>query len=97
MSYDWTPRGAAEQNWYVSARVRIRAEHRSTAVEPLSLRIFRPGEELEMVQWGRAGQWADTGTWWTSKDLEAAHSVPVQKVEVLEVLEGQLPHAARNL
>ncbi|MEU2271534.1 hypothetical protein ABZ568_34960 [Streptomyces olindensis] len=46
-----------------------------------------------MVQWGRAGQRVDTGIWWTSQDLDAAHSVPAQKVEILEVIEGRLPQA----
>ncbi|WP_146229038.1 hypothetical protein [Streptomyces sp. NWU339] len=55
------------------------------------LRAFQFGEELEMVQWGRSGQRVGTGMWWTSQDLDAAHSIPAQKVEVLEVLEGQLP------
>lgn len=72
------------------ARVRIRGAHRSTSVEPLNLRIFQFGEELEMMQWGRSGQQVGTGTWWTSQDLDAAHSVPAQ-----EVLEGELPAADR--
>jgi hypothetical protein len=57
-----------------------------------TLRIFRPGEEVEMVQWGRAGEEVDTDSWWTtSQYIPAAHIVPADKVEVLEVLEGRRP------
>ena|SRR5919205_1737867 len=83
--------GAAAQGWFVRARVRILGTHQSASLEPLTLRVFEYGEELEMVQWGRAGQRVDRATWWTSQDVGAAHSVPGQKVEVLEVLEGHLP------
>ncbi|MHB9856790.1 hypothetical protein [Streptomyces sp. YIM S03343] len=84
-------RGFAGQDWFVRAHVRIRGSHRSASVDPSVLRIFHPGEELEMMQWGQSGQQPDTCAWWTDKDLDAAHSVPGQEVEILEVLEGQLP------
>lgn len=83
----------AAQDWFVRARVRMRGAHRSLSVEPLAFKAFEFGEELEMVQWGRAGQRVGTSMWWTSRDLDPAHSVPAQKVEVLEVLEGRLPEA----
>ncbi|MFG3552635.1 hypothetical protein [Streptomyces sp. NPDC047725] len=57
------------------------------------LRIFEPGEELEMFQWGQAGQEVATARWWTSWDIDAPHSIPGQMVEVLAVLEGKLPPA----
>ncbi|MGW3100249.1 hypothetical protein ACWDCC_43230 [Streptomyces sp. NPDC001102] len=73
--------------WSVRARVRIITEHQSTSVEPLRLRLFHPGEELEMVQWGRPGDESGTAPWWTSPDVHEAHMVPASKVEVLEVLQ----------
>ena len=83
----------AREDWFVRARVRFRAEYRCTSVEPLALRIFKPGEELEMAQWGRAGEDAGAVLWWTSDDVYAALMVPGGQVEIVEVVEGQLPQA----
>ncbi|GHE26006.1 hypothetical protein [Streptomyces hydrogenans] len=83
--------GVAERDWFVRARVRVRAEHHARSLEQ-ELRVFRAGEVVEMVQWGRAGQEIDTGSWWTTNQyIPAAHIVPTDKVEVLEVLEEQRP------
>ncbi|GAA2244482.1 hypothetical protein GCM10010104_45840 [Streptomyces indiaensis] len=71
------------------ARVRIREEHEANSLER-TLRVFRPGEVIEMVQRGRAGHEIDTDSWWTTNHyIPAAHIVPASKVEVLEVLEGR--------
>ncbi|MEU6260993.1 hypothetical protein [Streptomyces sp. NPDC047043] len=83
--------GLPAQGWFVRARVRIVREHQSISVDPLELRIFRPYEELEMVQWGRAGDAIGTGPWWTTRQAQAAHIVPAEKVKVLEVLEQREP------
>ncbi|POX55812.1 hypothetical protein C3489_08050 [Streptomyces sp. Ru71] len=77
--------------WFMRARVRILTEHQSTSVDPLGLRIFRPGEELEMLRWGRPWDEAEGTPWWTSLDMQGAHIVPAAKVQVLEVLEEQQP------
>ncbi|MFF5969798.1 hypothetical protein ACFY64_40165 [Streptomyces collinus] len=81
----------APHDWFMRARIRIRQEHQSYSVEPLALKIFRQGEELPMVRWGRGGQEVEMDSWWTGQDISAAHIVPADKVEVLEVLEGRLP------
>ncbi|MFE5881528.1 hypothetical protein [Streptomyces hydrogenans] len=65
--------------------------HHAVSLER-ELRIFRAGEVVEMVQWGRAGQEVDTASWWTTdRYIPAAHIVPAGKVEVLEVLEERSP------
>ncbi|KAB1140686.1 hypothetical protein F7R91_35130 [Streptomyces luteolifulvus] len=84
-------RSVAARDWFTRARVRILEEHRSTSVEPLAIRIFRPGEEVQMVQWGPAGLEPETDMWLTSTDISAAHIIPADKVDVLEVLEAQSP------
>ncbi|MEH0580163.1 hypothetical protein [Streptomyces sp. B21-108] len=82
------------QDWFVRARVRIRAEHHATSLEQ-KLRIFRPGEEVEMVQWGRSGHEGAQDAWWTTNHyIPGAYIVPAAKVEVLEVLEERRPPAA---
>ncbi|MBL1093438.1 MULTISPECIES: hypothetical protein [Streptomyces] len=86
-----THRGVAEQDWFVRARVRVRAEHHATSLER-EVRIFRAGEVVEMVQWGRASQEIDPTSWWTTnRYIPAAHIVPADKVEVLEVLDERRP------
>lgn len=78
------------------ARVRIREEHHAQSLEQ-KLKIFRPGEEVEMVQWGRAGQQVDTSAWWTTNGyIPAAHIVPSEKVEILELLEERRPEPMRK-
>ncbi|MFF9819069.1 hypothetical protein [Streptomyces sp. NPDC014006] len=65
------------------ARVRISKEHHSISLE-LKPRTFRPGEEVEMVKWGRAGQEVDADSWWTTNQyIPAAHTIPANKLEVL--------------
>ncbi|MGW3141436.1 hypothetical protein [Streptomyces sp. NPDC001139] len=73
--------------WCVRARVRILTEHQSTSVEPLNLRLFHAGDELEMVQWGQPGDEDGMAPWWTGHNLHKAHKVPASKVEILEVLQ----------
>jgi hypothetical protein len=49
--------------------------------------MFHPGEELEMVQWGRPGDEIGMTPWWTSEDVDEAHMVPATKVKVLKVVQ----------
>ncbi|MGC0340612.1 hypothetical protein [Streptomyces sp. SLBN-8D4] len=87
------PGDVAAQDWFVRARVRISEEHRANSLEGKS-RVFRPGEELEMMQWGRAAQEIDTDAWWTTHHyIPAAHIVPAGKIQVLEILEERRPEA----
>src|SRR6266852_4043941 len=76
---------AAEREWSTWARVRIRATYRAGSVSPWDERRFEPGQELEMVQWGRAGRPVDRAAWWTSTDIDGAFIVPAGHVDVLEV------------
>lgn len=85
------PVDVAAQDWFVRALVRVRTAHHAHSLER-ELRIFRAGEVVEMVQWGRAGQEIDTASWWTTNQyIPAAHIVPADKVEVLEVLDERRP------
>ncbi|RPF30388.1 hypothetical protein [Streptomyces sp. TLI_185] len=81
MSGHDSPGDFAERDWFVRTRARIRAEHHAHSLER-TLRIFRTEEEVEMVQWGRAGEEVDTDAWWTTSHyIPAAHIVPSDKVE----------------
>jgi hypothetical protein len=63
-------------------RVRILAEHRSSSINPYQERTFMPGEELELVWIGNS--------WWTGHDVDAAHIVPADKVELVNT-QSQVP------
>ncbi|MFE0525065.1 hypothetical protein [Streptomyces sp. NPDC058954] len=91
MSDREAPGDIAAHDWFVRAWVRIREEHHANSLE-WTLRVFRSGEELEMMQWGWAGQEIDTDAWWTTNQyIPAAHVVPANKVEVMEILEERRP------
>jgi len=81
----------AEREWSTWARVRIRATYRAGSVSPRDERRFEPGQELEMVQWGRAGRAVDRGAWWTSTDIDGAFIIPAEHVTVLEVTRNKPP------
>jgi hypothetical protein len=81
----------AEREWSTWARVRITQPYSAGAPEDRDGRDFQPGEELEMVQWGRAGRPVDRAKWWTSFDVDLALIVPASHVEVLEVLHDTPP------
>lgn len=81
----------AERDWSTRARVRITALHEAGAPGAPHTRRFAPGEELEMVQWGRAGRDIDRDSWWTTTDIDAAFIVPAGHVEVLAVLHENPP------
>ena len=85
----------AEREWSTRARVRIRASYRAGSVSPREGCRFEPGQELEMVQWGRAGRPVDRSAWWTSTDIDGAFIVPVEHVDVLEVIRDEPPTFAR--
>jgi hypothetical protein len=82
---------AAEREWSTWARVRIRATYRAGSVSPWDERRFEPGQELEMVQWGRAGRAVDRSAWWTSTDIDGAFIIPAEHVDVLEVTRDKPP------
>jgi hypothetical protein len=81
----------AEREWSTWARVRVRAAYRAGSVSPRDERRFDPGQELEMVQWGRTGRTVDRDCWWTSADIDGAFIIPAEHVTVLEVTRNQPP------
>ncbi|MEU2134917.1 hypothetical protein [Streptomyces sp. NPDC018352] len=87
---DDTP--VAVREWHTRARVRILADYDAGAVDPPVRRRFCAGEELVLIRWGRAGRpvRADEA-WWTSADIDGAHIVPAEHVEVLDVLDEVSP------
>jgi hypothetical protein len=81
----------ASRDWHTRARVRILTETTSRSVDPYTVRTFHAGEELEMLQWGRAGRPVRRESWWTSFDIDGAHIIKAENVEVIEVIEETLP------
>ena len=81
----------AEREWSTWARVRILATYRAGSVSPWDKRRFEPGQELEMVQWGRAGRPVDRAAWWTSTDIDGAFIIPAEHITVLEVTRNKAP------
>jgi hypothetical protein len=76
----------ATRDWYARARVRILETTVKHSVDPWITRTFQAGDELEMVQWGRAGRSVERDAWWTSFDIDGAHIIEADKVEVVKVL-----------
>jgi len=83
----------AERPWHLRARVRILTDYTAGAVDPPEVRQFEAGDELVMLRWGRAGRPVDDA-WWTSADIDGAHIVPAEHVEILDVLEEVSPIAS---
>ncbi len=81
----------ARRDWHTRARVRITAEVMSRSVEPYTVHTFHPGDELEMFQWGRAGRSVDRSAWWTSYDIDGAHIIKAEHVEVITIIEETSP------
>lgn len=63
----------------VWAIVRIKEEKDAGSVDPPGRRIFRPGEQVEMIE-------VTPGYWWDSLDIDGAHIIEGSKVEVVRVL-----------
>lgn len=80
----------AQRHWHMRARVRIVSDYDASAVDPPIRRRFAAGEELTLIRWGLAGRRIDDA-WWTSQDIDGAHIVPSDHVEVLEVIEHVSP------
>lgn len=81
----------ALQEWHIRARVRIRETTVRRSVDPWRERTFQKGQELEMLQWGRAGQPVNRSDWWTSYDIDGAYIIDAALVEVLSVLDELSP------
>jgi hypothetical protein len=79
----------ATQDWYTRAIVRV--------LETMVKRsfdgeyTFRAGDELEMVQWGRAGRAIDRSAWWTSYDIDGAFIIESDNIEIVSILDEVAP------
>ncbi len=81
----------ATRDWHIKAIVRVLETTVKHSVDPWIERTFRVGEELEMVQWGRAGRPIRRDAWWTSFDIDGALIVEASKVEVVEIIDEIAP------
>ncbi len=81
----------ATREWYTRAIIRVKEMTTKRSVEPYTVRTFRAGEELEMVQWGRAGRPVRREAWWTSFDIDGALILEADKVEVVKILDEKSP------
>jgi hypothetical protein len=81
----------AEREWSTRARVRIVTAARAGSVAWHDVHQFTPGEELEMIQWGRAGRPVERDCWWSSTDIDGAYIIDAGHVEVLEVIAESAP------
>lgn len=82
----------AEQHWHTRALVRVRDRHLSGP--RWDQRTFAVGDELELVQWGRAGHPIERDTWW-DPDVARAIEIPTVHVDVLQVLDDTPPFPPR--
>ncbi len=81
----------ASRDWYRRALVRVNEMVTKRSVDPYREYTFRIGEELEMVQWGRAGRPVKREAWWTSFDIDGALILEADKVEVVKILDEKSP------
>lgn len=80
----------ATQEWYTRALVRIREQRVCHSPEG-GEHTFYVGEEVYMVQWGRAGRPVDRSAWWTSFDIDGAFIIEADKVEVIKIIDEVSP------
>ncbi len=86
------PEEQATRDWYTRALVRVKEMATKRSVDPYREYTFHAGEELEMVQWGRAGRPVRREAWWTSFDIDGALILEADKVEVVNILDEKLPY-----
>ena len=80
----------AARDWHTRAIVRI-VETTEVGNAEGGTCTFHAGQELEMIQWGRAGRPVDRTRWWTSFDIDGAYIIKASKVEVVRVLDEVSP------
>ena len=80
----------ATQDWHTRALVRIREQRICHSPEG-GEHTFHAGDELVMLQWGRAGRAIDRSAWWTSYDIDGAFIIKSDKVEVVRILDEVAP------
>ncbi len=81
----------ASHDWHRRALVRVKEMTMKRSVDPYREYTFHLGEEIEMVQWGRADRPVIRDTWWTSFDIDGAFIIEASKVEVVKILDEKLP------
>ena len=84
-----TKQPTASQDWHTRAIVRILKTTLTHSYD--GEHTFRAGEEMEMVQWGRAGRPVDRGAWWTSYDIDGAFIIDSDKTEIVKILDEVAP------
>ncbi|MFF9003622.1 hypothetical protein ACF1GW_38655 [Streptomyces achromogenes] len=72
-------------DWMIMGRVRVIADIEVTNIDPGRPRTYKAGEELNMILKGREGQPLSEARWWSSMDIDAAHILDANDVEVLEM------------
>ena len=83
----------ASRDWHTRARVRILKTTHKHSPDNWSGHTFQAGEELEMVQWGRAGRPVTRDSWWTSYDIDGALILNTDEVEVIRIIEETSPES----
>lgn len=80
----------AQRHWGTTAKVRVLRDVKAGSAEG-EPRLFRKGEIVTMMQWGRAGHEVKRDAWWTSTDVEYGKMLAATDVEVVEVIEDYPP------
>jgi hypothetical protein len=78
------------RDWRTRAHVRVVTETTTGAPDdpwPAQGRRWKVGEQPVLVQWGGAGRPIDRDSWWTGYDIDGAHILPADCIEVIEVIE----------
>jgi hypothetical protein len=81
----------AAREWHTRAIVRMK-ETTHTASPEGGTHTFHAGQEVEMVQWGRAGREVNRGAWWTSFDIDGAFIIKAKNVEVVRIIDETSPY-----
>ncbi|MEV0589761.1 hypothetical protein [Nonomuraea sp. NPDC050310] len=75
----------AGQDWRREALAVVTRETATTSPYADEPARYRPGQVLRLEQDGRAG-WPVTTTWKTSSDVDLAHYLPADRLQVVEIL-----------
>lgn len=84
----------AEQDWHTRARVRILSTKIAHSHD--GEHTFHAGDEVVMVQWGRAGRPIDRSAWWSSFDIDGAFIIESDKTEIVQILDEVAPLAEQD-
>ena len=81
----------ASQDWFTRARVRVLKTVHKHSPDNWYGHTYQAGEEIELVQWGRANRPVVRDSGWTSFDIDGALIFDVDEVEVVRVIEEVQP------